>query len=148
VNATAQPFLDDLLEREWDAMLFGSQKGLAPMLGWRPSLTYHTLRSKGSQSGFPDRVLIRDRLIVVELKREQGKPTPAQKEWLDGFAAVGVETYLWRPGDLDEIATVLSKRWTFEKALDGRRLLRSELEMCVPGSLWVSGVGRADEATA
>ena len=144
MSSAATALLDDMLEREWDAMLFGRQKGLAPILGW--CLAYHTLHSKGSQHGFPDRVLVRDRLIFAELKREHGKPTVAQKEWLDGLAGAGVETYLWRPSDLDEIATVLGKRWTFEKAFDGRRLLRSELTSLVPKSLWLPGRGRVDEA--
>lgn len=142
---TVAPILDAMLEKEWDALLFNSQKGLAPMLGWR--LCYHTLRSKGSQSGFPDRVLVRDRVIFAELKRDQGKPSKAQKEWLDELASAGAEVYLWRPGDLDEIATVLSKRWKFEKTIDGRRLLRTELTSYAPQSLWVSGVGRVDEGT-
>lgn len=144
--APAQPLLDGLLEKEWDFMLFGRQKGLAPLLGWRPELCYHTLRSKGSQSGFPDRVLVRDRIIFAELKREQGKPTETQREWLDGLAGAGAEVYLWRPSDLDEIATILGKLWTFEKGLDGRRLLRTELESYAPQSLWMRGVGRVDES--
>ena len=145
-SSAATVLLDSMLEKEWDALLFGSQKGLAPMLGWRPALSYHTLHSKGSQSGFPDRVLIRDRLIFAELKRDKGKPTEAQKEWLNGLASAGAEVYLWRPSDLDEIATILSKRWKFEIGLDGRRRLRSELTSYAPQSLWVSGVGRVDEA--
>ncbi len=98
----------DPLEKEFDYQLFNSKKGLAPMLGWR--LCYHTLRSKGSQSGFPDRVLVRERVIFAELKREKGVPTPAQIEWLNGLAAAGAEVYLWRPSDLDEIAKILSHR--------------------------------------
>ncbi len=98
----------DPLEKEWDHLLFNSKKGLAPMLGWR--LCYHTLRSKGSQSGFPDRVLVRERVIFAELKREKGVPTPAQIDWLNGLAAAGAEVYLWRPSDLDEIAKILAAR--------------------------------------
>jgi hypothetical protein len=109
--------LEDVLEKEWDKTLFDRQKGLAPMLGWR--LCYHTLRSKGSQSGFPDRVLVRERIIFVELKRElTGKasvdrdrqPTEHQREWLDGLASAGAEVYLWRPSDLDGIGYLLSQR--------------------------------------
>lgn len=140
--STVKPLLDDLLEKDWDFMLFGRDKGLAPMLGWR--LCYHTLRSKGSQSGFPDRVLVRDRIVFAELKREQGKPTETQRQWLDGLASAGAEVYLWRPSDLDEIATILGKRWTFEKGLDGRRLLRTELVSYAPQSLWLAGRGRVD----
>jgi hypothetical protein len=110
---SAKP-LDDILEKEWDATLFNSQRGLAPMLGWR--LCYHTLRSKGSQSGFPDRVLVlRGRIIFAELKREKKVATPVsahQREWLDGLAAGGAEVYLWRPSDLEEIGEILSARHT------------------------------------
>lgn len=144
--APAQPLLADLLEKEWDLMLFGSKRGLAPTLGWR--LCYHTLHSKGSQYGFPDRVLVRDRVIFAELKREQGKPTDTQREWLDALASAGAEVYLWRPSDLDEIAKILAQRWTFEKSLDGRRLLRTELVSYAPQSLWMPGRGRVDEAPA
>ncbi len=98
----------DPLEKEWDYQLFNSKKGLAPMLGWR--LCYHTLRSKGSQSGFPDRVLVRERVIFAELKREKGIVSANQTEWLNGLALAGAEVYLWRPSDLDEIAQILSKR--------------------------------------
>jgi hypothetical protein len=104
---SAKP-LEDVLEKEWDATLFNSQRGLAPMLGWR--LCYHTLRSKGSQSGFPDRVLVRERVIFAELKREKGKPTDSQIEWLDQLAFAGAEVYLWRPSDLEEIGQILSAR--------------------------------------
>ncbi len=117
----------DPLEKEWDYQLFNSKKGLAPMLGWR--LCYHTLRSKGSQSGFPDRVLVRDRVIFAELKREKGVVTDAQREWLDGLAAVGAEVYLWRPSDLDEIAEILSKRWTFLR-------MEGEPKLCAAGQPW------------
>ncbi len=99
----------DPLEKEWDYQLFNSKKGLAPMLGWR--LCYHTLRSKGSQSGFPDRVLVRERVIFAELKREKGVPTPAQVDWLNGLAAAGAEVYLWKPSDLDEIGKILAMRF-------------------------------------
>jgi hypothetical protein len=117
---SAKP-LEDILEKEWDYTLFNGQKGLAPMLGWR--LCYHTLRSKGSQSGFPDRVLVRERIIFVELKREKTGPTPNQVEWLDGLAKAGAEVYLWRPGDLDEIGEILSMRGRPDRYFGSRWLL-------------------------
>jgi hypothetical protein len=133
---SAKP-LEDILEKEWDHTLFNSKNGVAAMLGWR--LCYHTLRSKGSQSGFPDRVLVRERIIFVELKREltgkksedeKRQPTEHQREWLDGLAAAGAEVYLWRPSDLDEIAKILSWRTQPPDA----------------GSAWIDGC-RADEMT-
>lgn len=135
----------DPLEKEWDAQLFNRKSGLAPMLGWR--LAYHTLRSKGSQSGFPDRVLVRDRVIFAELKREKGTVSPSQREWLDGLASTGAEVYVWKPSDLDEIAEILSKRWRCQP----NHILHRELSHTdcawMPRSMWLPGVGRADEQT-
>lgn len=132
--------LAELTEKEWAAQVVQ----LATLLGWS---RYHTYRSTKSASGWPDEALVRDRLILVELKREDGKLSTTQIEWLDKLASAGCETYLWRPGDLDEIATILGKRWKFETTLDGRRLLRSELTSYAPQSLWVAGVGRVDEGS-
>ena len=52
--------------------------------GFEPTLTYHTLNSRGSQAGFPDLVAYRYRagvhtLVLVELKRQTGRTTPAQE---------------------------------------------------------------------
>lgn len=132
--------LDEILEKDWDAQLFNTQKGLAPNLGW--TLSYHTLRSKGSRSGFPDRVLIRERVIFAELKREKTKPTPEQIVYLDGLAAAGAEVYLWRPSDLDEIGRVLSRRQMW---LPEARELVVGFERFKPGSLWMAGQGRYDQ---
>lgn len=92
-----------------DALLEAVRK-LARLTGW---MTYHTRLSKGSEPGWPDLVLLsvrQARLLVVELKREGEQPTPAQELWLAGLAAIGIETGVWRPGDLPEIATVLRGR--------------------------------------
>jgi hypothetical protein len=126
-------------EKDWDHQL----KQLCDRLGW--TLNYHTLRSKGSRSGFPDRILVRERLIAVELKTETGKPTDMQAEWLDGLSAAGVETYLWRPSDLEEAGQVLSKRWRYEHAdasLVGTST--STLDRLWPRSIWLTHIGRRD----
>jgi hypothetical protein len=143
--APAKP-LDEVLEKEWDSTLFKSKEGLAPMLGWR--LCYHTLRSRGSKAGFPDRVLVRERIIYAELKREKRVATPItpeQREWLDALAKTGAEVYLWRPSDLDEIATVLSKRWRKGES-STLTLVEGMTETAwVPDSMWIPGMGRWDE---
>jgi hypothetical protein len=125
----------DITEKEWDAQLFSKQKGLATMLGWE--LCYHTLRSKGSAPGFPDRVLVRDRVVFVELKREGQKVRYTQRQWMNGLAAAGAEVYLWFPSDLDEVANVLGKRWTFvtDGPYDGPRLVHG-FDAIRPVSLW------------
>ncbi len=54
---------------------------LAELMGWR---TYHTYDSRRSNPGFPDLVLVRaPRVIFAELKRQRGRVTAAQTEWVD-----------------------------------------------------------------
>ena len=81
-------------------------RDLSAMLGWR---LYHPWLSKYSESGWPDVALVRPpRVVLAELKTESGKVSPSQREWLDLLARCpGVETYLWRPTDIDTIAEVL-----------------------------------------
>ena len=85
---------------------------------------YHTRYSLRSTAGFPDLVLVRPpRVVVAELKRQGGKLTEGrlrhdprgyprwidgQEEWLRALAQCpGVETYVWYPADLRDVATVL-----------------------------------------
>jgi hypothetical protein len=70
-------------------------------------LAYHTFDSRRSEPGFPDWVLIRERLLVVELKSERGKVAPAQYRWLKAFEDAGADTRVWRPqhwlsGEIEE----------------------------------------------
>jgi hypothetical protein len=49
------------------------------------------------------------RIVFAELKAEAGKVTEHQARWLALLSACpGVETYLWRPSDLERIAKVLA----------------------------------------
>ena len=91
-----------LSERE----LTGYVRDVARLHGWR---RFHTWLSKHSPAGFPDEVLVRSgRLIFAELKSERGKLSDEQEAWLEELRAVpGVEVFVWRPADMDEIATVL-----------------------------------------
>jgi hypothetical protein len=86
--------------------LTGYVRDVARAFGWR---RYHTWISKHSAAGFPDEVLVRgERLLFAELKREKGKLSAEQEVWLEDLRRVpGVEVYVWRPGDMDEIAQVL-----------------------------------------
>lgn len=79
---------------------------LAKIFGWE---YYHTWQSIHSPRGFPDIVLVRPpRIIFAELKSSSGKLSPAQKRWLDQLMQCpGVEAYLWRPEDLDDIVQCL-----------------------------------------
>lgn len=95
--------LDDMTEKEWSAQVYD----LARQLGWT---RYHTYRSERSAAGFPDETLVRDRVIFLELKREKGKLSAAQRDWLTKLLNAGAEAYVARPRDLQWLADVLSSR--------------------------------------
>jgi hypothetical protein len=70
--------------------------------GWRTPV-------QGDGKGFPDLVLARPpRVIFAELKTAKGKLGPEQENWLAALTACpGVEVYVWRPDQLDDIAQIL-----------------------------------------
>ena len=83
---------------------------MAKIIGWR---YYHTWRSIHSPAGFPDCVFIRDGTVIfAELKAEKGKLSDAQEEWIADLERVaqcslGVQVYVWRPKNIEDIAEVL-----------------------------------------
>ena len=131
--------LTTLIEKEWDAFLFGAGKGVATTLGW---VSYHTLRSKGSAAGFPDRIAWRDRLIAVELKTETNTPSERQVAFLSGMAAAGCECYLWRPSDYSEACNVLGTHSRFDP--QAGTLTSPTLGTWTPRSLWLADGARRD----
>ena len=75
------------------------------------TLRYHTHDSRRSAPGFPDLVLVNTRtgrILWRELKRNKGRVSPEQREWLDGLTACGMDAAVWRPNDLDD-GTVLAQ---------------------------------------
>ncbi len=70
---------------------------LCRLYGWR---CYHTWLSVRSEPGFPDCVLVRDRVLYRELKTDTGKVTKPQKAWLDALLWAGQDVGIWRPADL------------------------------------------------
>lgn len=81
-------------------------KEAARMNGW---MYYHTYRSIKSEPGFPDCVMVRgNRLIFAELKTQKGKLSVHQDCWLKTLdEVVGIECYVWRPSDWEEIEETL-----------------------------------------
>ena len=50
--------------------------------------------------GFPDLCLCgHKRLLIVELKSEDGEVTPEQWLWIEALTLAGIEAYIWRPDD-------------------------------------------------
>jgi hypothetical protein len=105
--------LDDILEKEWQSTVVT----LAKQLGW---LTYHTHDSRRSAHGFPDLVCVRDRVVYLELKRENRKTsklTDDQKVWIRWLIDAGAEVYVVRPSRLQAVADMLSSRQQFPSPL-------------------------------
>ena len=97
-------------EAAWQAQVIA----LAHLFGWRvahfrPARTVHGWRTPvaADGAGFPDLVLVGPRVIFAELKSQRGRVSAAQRAWLDALSEAGVEAYLWRPSQFDEVADVL-----------------------------------------
>lgn len=98
-------------ERDWLRQV----TELAELLGWswahfRPARTEHGWRTPVSGplgAGFPDLVLVRGRrLILAELKAQDGRLSPDQRNVLDLLRGAA-EVHVWRPADLPLVADLL-----------------------------------------
>lgn len=103
---------DQVSEAQWEKTLVA----LAHLNGWRVSGFRTAQVGKSWQTpvrhdakGWPDLVLVRDRVIFVELKTNKGRISDAQDEWIMALETAGQEVYVWRPSDWDEVVEVL--RW-------------------------------------
>lgn len=93
---------------------------LARLYGWRVAHFHDSRRQvkpgvfvgDKDAKGFPDLVLVRGHeLLFLELKRETGKTTPEQDEWLAALGGVpGVEVLVARPRDWPVLSRRLSHR--------------------------------------
>lgn len=90
-------------EREWQREVVA----IAKQCGWRH---YHTHDSRRSEPGWPDLALVRERLVLAELKTDTGRVSAHQERWLSLLSQAGVETYLWRPGDREHVLRTLTRR--------------------------------------
>lgn len=101
---TARRTLDlAMSETQWQATVID----LARTLGWD---YYHTHDSRRSPAGFPDLLLVRDRIIFAELKSQVGRVYMAQDLWLNRLRQGGAEVYLWRPSHWPEVQQILTRR--------------------------------------
>jgi len=61
---------------------------------------YHTYCAKRSRRGFPDLTICGTRVMFRELKREKGRVTDDQRQWLHALSAAGADAGIWRPSCL------------------------------------------------
>ena len=90
-------------EAQWQQTVLDA----AQLMGW---WSYHTHDSRRSTPGFPDLVLIRPpRVMFIELKRETGRLTTAQKDVQALLAdCPDVESHVARPSDWQRVVEWLS----------------------------------------
>jgi hypothetical protein len=92
-----------MTEKQWEKWVVGT----AHDFGWE---RYHPWLSIHSPRGWPDEALCRPpRLVLAELKTMAGKLGPAQERWQELLKQCpGVEVYVWRPCDQEQVARVLA----------------------------------------
>jgi hypothetical protein len=74
------------------------QDAVLEMAGYLGYLCYHTYDSRRSAPGYPDVCIVgHGRCIMAEIKRERGRVSAAQQQWLDELALAGLEVYVLRP---------------------------------------------------
>jgi len=100
----ARAVLDAMPERAFQAQVVA----YARLNGWR---CWYVHDSRRSPAGWPDVVAIRGgRMVVAELKSEKGRLTVDQQDALCLLRQVpGIEVFVWRPSDFDEIERVLQR---------------------------------------
>ena len=97
---------------------------LAQALGWhvahfrnvlvqrKDGSTFYATPAAANGKGFPDLVIVRDRVIFAELKSGSGRLSPEQKQWREWLEESGSEYYVWTDRDVTEIKRLLSRRRT------------------------------------
>lgn len=69
--------------------------------GWRTPVT-------GDGKGFLDWLLVKDRVLVIELKTRDDQLRPEQKEWIATWEGARVEVHVFWPKDWDEMVQALA----------------------------------------
>ena len=85
-------------EHEWRERVVG----LAQAAGWRVA------QAGDARGGFPCLVLVRERVVLAEVKSAHGRLTGTQAGWRDALRAAGAEWHLWRPADIEVVLAVLA----------------------------------------
>jgi hypothetical protein len=85
-------------ERGWKVAHFRKAR---TKKGWRTAVA-------ADGKGFPDLVLVRNRIVWAELKSEAGEMSPDQENWRDWLKESGQEWHCWKPSQWAEIVATLA----------------------------------------
>lgn len=77
------------------------QRLVAELCGRLGLAHYHTFDSRRSEPGFPDSVIVGNRILFRELKTADGKLSPEQRHWGNRIEQAGGDFAVWRPADWD-----------------------------------------------
>ena len=79
------------------------QARVTSLCDWLRLRWHHETDSRRSKAGFPDLVIVGNRVIFAELKTETGRLRVEQAEWVNRLRLAGAEVHIWRPSDWPEI---------------------------------------------
>lgn len=108
----SEKYIRQISEHDWQTIVVA----IARINGWS---TYHPPENRPGMrgtiqsvtAGWPDLAFVREgEFMVAELKRETGKTSPEQDEWLRLLRSAGVECYVWRPSDEAEVRGRLGQK--------------------------------------
>ncbi|MDD3102552.1 MAG: hypothetical protein PHE59_05405 [Patescibacteria group bacterium] len=101
----------DITHEELDRLFLKIAHGF----GWkaahfRPAKTAKGWRTPvaGDGKGFLDWLLVKDRVLAIELKTQDDQLRPEQKEWVGTWEGAGVEVHVFWPKDWDELVQALA----------------------------------------
>jgi hypothetical protein len=103
-----------MTEAQWQAQVVQ----LAELYGWaylhiRPARIRdrHLTPVAGALGpGWPDLVLVRERVVYAELKADRGTISGVQHAVHAALRAAGCEVHVWRPRDFGEVKATLERR--------------------------------------
>lgn len=102
-NAARDALDATMSEADWQRQVVA----FAEANGWT---CWHDHDARRNDSGLPDLLLIRERVIFAELKRQGGRVRPVQR-WFHGLlGGAGAEIYVWYPRDWPDVQRVLGSK--------------------------------------
>jgi hypothetical protein len=87
-------------EEQWQQVVVD----YAILKGW---LVWHDQDPRRNGAGFPDLLLIRDRVVWAELKTQTGRVSYHQAEMHARLEQVGAEVHVWRPSMWPDVQATL-----------------------------------------
>lgn len=85
------------------------QRKITDLCDWLGLKWHHETDSRKSKKGFPDLVIVGEKVIFAELKSKRGKVTDSQAEWLSTIQMAGGTAYVWYPHDWPAIYELLHR---------------------------------------